>query len=237
MGFIVGKGHVSPDPDKIESIRNFPRPETKKDVRKFTGFLNFYRRFIPHLATVCAPLNETLKQFCPNKIVWTDELNRTYEAIKSIFLDFIILKIPQQNVPFIVQTDASDKGLGAILWQNIDGLDRPISCLLPHDQFSRKLTDPELKYSTIEKECLAIVWAVTKFHDYLYGRQFTVRTDHAPLQWLNQNSNKVGRRMRWSLLLSIYMFNIEYVKGKDNVFADILSRYPVDPEFLRSQKL
>jgi hypothetical protein len=124
------------------------------------------------------------------------------------------LTIPKPGHPFIVQTDACEYGLGAALCQEIQGEVRPISFI------SRKLNNAELNYSVIEKECLAIRWAISKFSDYLEGGKFTVQTDHAPLQWLQQNKDRNSRLMRWALELQQYKFSITYVRGKNNFLAD-----------------
>ena len=220
LGFIIGDGKVLADPEKIEKLMNFPKPQVKKDMRSFMGFINFYRRFVPNLAGMCAGLNETVKNTCPNKICWTEELNGMFQDVKESFRKNVVLDIPKKDYPFVLQTDACDEGLGAVLLQNVEGFDRPIYFI------SRKLTVREKKYSTIEKENLAIVWAISKLHDYLYGRSFTVRTDHAPLKWLQENKGKVGRRSRWALFLQSYKFKVEYIKGSENYLADLLSRNP-----------
>lgn len=119
---------------------------------------------------------------------------------------------------FILQTDASDRGLGDVLLQEDLDQKQPISYI------SRKLNKAEENYSTIERECLAIVWAIQKFHKYLYGRKFILETDHQPLVFLNSSKLLNSRLMRWSLALQLYRFRIVSIRGKENVGADFLSR-------------
>jgi hypothetical protein len=224
LGVVVGRGKMRVDEEKLEAVRNFPRPIVKKDMRSFLGLINFYRKFAPNLATYASPLNDTLRKCCPDRIVWTKELQTCFSNSVSCLEGNIPLYIPTPGATFVVQTDASTLGLGAVLWQRCDGEDKPISCI------SRKLKDAEKNYAIIELECLAIKWAIEKFHDYLYGSKFIVRTDHAPLMWLNENKCLTSRRMRWALSLQNYSFDIEYVKGKENFLADVFSRYPSSGE-------
>ena len=129
-----------------------------------------------------------------------------------------ILRLPDLSEPFTLQCDASDRGLGAILTQESEGQKMPIAYA------SRKLRETEVGYSTIEKECLAIVWAIQKFSRYLYGKEFILETDHRPLTYLNTAKVENSRLMRWALSLQMYRFRIFAIKGKDNVGADYLSR-------------
>jgi hypothetical protein len=221
LGFEVCDGKIKPNDAKVEAIRRFPKPVVKKDMRSFLGLLNFYRRFAPNLATCIAPLTDALKKIQPDRVVWTEERTLSFnEAIQMIDKD-MSLYISRNDCTFVLQTDACDTGIGAVLWQIIGDVERPISFI------SRHLNSDERNYASIEKECLAIKWAIGKFHDYLYGQKFLVKTDHAPLQWLQKNKDSTSRRMRWALSLQPYDFSIEYIRGKDNFLADVLSRYVV----------
>jgi hypothetical protein len=221
LGFVVGNGTIKADPAKLEAINNFPPPAVKRDMRSFVGLINFYHRFVDKLSIICIPLLETLRKCSPDKIHWTEEVLESFHKVKDELAHSVILEIPKPGVQFIVQTDACDYGLSAVLMQEIDGVERPISF------YSRRLNTAEKKYAIIEKECLAIVVGIERFRDYLYGSSFVVKTDHAPLQWLNDNKKQSSRRMRWALLLQPYDFTIKYIRGKDNFIADVLSRYPV----------
>ena len=132
-----------------------------------------------------------------------------------------VLKLPDVNKTFILQTDASNVGIGAImLQQREDGIKHPVAFA------SRKLLPRESNYSTIEKECLAIVSAIGKFQQYLYGSEFILETDHQPLQYLGAAQYQNGRLMRWALALQPYRYVLRAIRGKDNVGADFLSRHP-----------
>ena len=132
-----------------------------------------------------------------------------------------ILQLPDWKKEFVVRTDASDSGVGAVLLQEVDGMLKPITYI------SKKLLPRETRYSTIEKECLAIVWAVERFQVYLYGREFVLQTDHQPLTFMDKARLTNSRVMRWALTLQPFRFRLESIPGKDNVGADFLSR--VDP--------
>ena len=220
LGFVVGNGKVLPDSDKISAITNFPRPIVKKDMRSFLGFINFYRKFVPNLASYVVPLNNTLCKGMPDRIVWTSELSDSFKRIVKVMDQSAPLYMPVKDETFVLQTDACDYGLGAALYQRVGTVDKPIAFI------SRRLSGAELNYAIIEKECLAIVWAIKRLHEYLYGKKFVVRTDHAPLQWLTHHKDLTSRRMRWALSLQSYDFSIEYIKGKENFVADVFSRYP-----------
>jgi hypothetical protein len=220
LGFEVGNGQIKPDEAKIEAIRNFPRPIVKKDMRAFLGLLNFYRRFVPNIAICLTPLTDALRRIQPDKVVWSEDRVRSFKEALNLIVNDMSLYIPRKDSTFILQTDACEKGIGAVLWQRVGNEDRPVSFI------SRKLNSAEKNYAIIEQECLAIKWAINKFHDYLYGYKFIVRTDHAPLQWLHQNKDTTSRRMRWAMSLQAYSFTIEYIKGRENFLADILSRNP-----------
>ena len=221
LGFVVGNGTVETDPAKVESIVNFPKPVTKREVRSFLGLVNFYRKFVPALSIVSIPLLDCIKKFAPNFVVYTKDVEDSVQAIKTLISEHVSLSIPKEGAPFVLQTDACDYGISGILSQTVNGVDCPIS------YFSRRLKDSEKCWPIIEKECLAIVESIRHYREYLYGRKFDVKTDHAPLQWLNNNKDLNSRRMRWALSLQPYDFSIKYVKGKNNFLADIFSRFHI----------
>ena len=142
--------------------------------------------------------------------------------IQEAFRKKTILVTPQWDKYFVVSTDASSIALGACLMQEHDGILHPIQYL------SRNLTKTECNYSTIERECLAIVWALQKLQKYLLGRTFTLLTDHKPLVAFNKKKISNAKVNRWAMLLADYKFDIKPVKGKDNVVADILSRMTIN---------
>ena len=218
LGHMVGSGKLFPTLDKIEALRDASPPKTKKEMRSFLGLASFYRRYVPNFAAIASPLSDATKKGKPNVVTWEEPLLRAYKTLKAALTSNPVLRLPDFSKSFLLQTDASDKGLGAILFQEHDGERFPIVFL------SRKLTPPEQNYSVIERECLALVWAVKSLDTYLQGREFVILTDHAPLLYLNKAKSDNGRLMRWALLMHQYRFRIESVPGKDNHGPDFLSR-------------
>jgi hypothetical protein len=218
LGHIVGDEQLKPDSEKVTVIKQAPRPITKKQLRSFLGLVGFYRKFVPNFAYIALPLTDLTKKGSPTKIAWDQCHELAFQTLKSALTHCPILKLPDIQDVFILQTDASDRGLGAVLLQMEQGQKLPIAYA------SRKLKECECKYATVEKECLAIVWAIQKFQKYLYGNQFVLETDHSPLVYLNKAKVTNPRLMRWALSLQPYRFRIQAIKGKDNVGADYLSR-------------
>lgn len=138
--------------------------------------------------------------------------------MKDLLCKRPILKLPDFDRTFILRTDASEDGIGAVLLQLENDEKLPVAYA------SRKLQDREQSYAVIEKECLAVVWGVQKFHQNLYGQEFLLETDHQPLTYLDKSKTENSRLMRWALLLQQYRFRIVTIKGSDNVGADYLSR-------------
>ena len=161
LGFVVNESGLQTDPGKVEPILNYPRPRNVKDMRKFLGLTSWYRRFIPDYATIVSPLSQLLKK--KQRWVWSCEQQEAFDKVRRCLVEAPILACPDFEVPFMLQTDASNTGLGAVLTQSKDGAERVISYA------SRTLNDAERRYSTTEKECLAILWAIQKFRAYLEG--------------------------------------------------------------------
>jgi len=170
-------------------------------------------------------LTDATKRGGPKEILWNEVREQAFQELKNQISHPPILKLPDILEPFILQTDAFHIGIGAVLFQEDSaGEKRPIAFA------SRKLQPRERNYSAIECECLAIVWGVMKFQEYLYGKEFLLETDHQPLQYLREAKYKNGRLMRWALALQPYRFLLRAIQGKDNVGADCLSRNPLDDE-------
>ena len=218
LGHKIGSGKLSPTLDKIEAIRDARPPENKKQLRSFLGLASFYRRYVPNFSTIVSPLTDATRKGMPNRIIWGEPQKKAFEKIKEVLTSEPVLRLPDFDMPFILSTDASDTGVGAILAQEYDDGKFPVAYI------SRKLLPREQRYSVVEKECLALVWAVKSLETYLLGREFTVETDHAPLLYLNRAKSENGRLMRWSLVLHQYRFNLRAVKGRDNHGPDFLSR-------------
>ena len=202
----------------VEKIKAAPRPTTKKQVRSFLGLANYYRDFIPNFAAITAPLTELTRKGKPNNVVWKDPQERAYKTVKELLSKDPVLHLPDPSKTFTLRTDASDEGIGAVLMQEYDGK------LFPVSYASKKLSPAEKNYSTIEKECLAVVWSIKKFELYLQGVNFVLQTDHQPLVYLDKAKFINSRIMRWAMFLQNFSIKIESIKGLNNVGADFLSR-------------
>ena len=218
LGHIVGQGQLEPLPDKLTTIQNAPQPKTKKQLRSFLGLTGYYRKFIPNYAAIAVPLTDRTKKREPNHIKWENSQEFAFQTLKERLTTSPVLRLPDCNKLFLLRTDASDIGIGVVLLQREDNVDFPVAYA------SKKLLPRERSYSTIERECLAIVWAIQKFQTYLYGRAFVLETDHQPLVYLQRAKVTNGRILRWALSLQPYRFRIEAIKGSENVGADYLSR-------------
>ena len=226
LGHVIGGGHVKPEMNKLEAVENFPVPKTKKEVRSFLGLTGYYRRFVTAMAV---PLTNLTRKEYPETVVWTEECDKAFNALENMLTSTPVLSSPDFEKTFILQTDASNYGVGAVLSQtDADGLEHPIA------YFSRKLLDREQKYSTIEKEYLAIKLSIKAFQMYLLGCPFIIQTDHRTLQWLSNVKDENSRLARWSLALLPYQFNIEHRRGRANANADSLSRVPNLKDVLRT---
>ena len=210
---------------KIAAIADFDWPTTKRQVRAFLGLAGYYRRFVPNFAEKAAPLTDCTKKDHPDKLHWTPELEMSFHALKEALVSHPVLCCPDEQLPFILQTDASARGVGAVLSQHGgDNEERPVA------YFSRKMLPREQRYSSIEKECLAIVSALKHFAVYLVGRHFTIETDHRALRFLHSVNNSNSRLTRWAMPLQQFSFTVRYRPGQENGNADGLSRQPWDEE-------
>lgn len=229
LGHIVTPDGVKPNPAKISAIQNYPIPKTTKQIKSFLGLLGYYRKFIRDFARLTKPLTKRLKK--DTKININDpDYRECFELCKKLLTNDPILQYPDFKKSFILTTDASNYAIGAVLSQGKIGSDLPVAYA------SRTLSDAEQNYSTIEKELLGIVWAVKYFRPYLYGRKFTIVTDHQPLQWLfSLKEPSSSKLIRWRLKLEEYDYEIVYKKGTLNTNADALSRPPIDLNALETK--
>jgi transposase InsO family protein len=218
LGHTLTGDTIEPKYSSVVKILEMDRSSTKRQVRSFLGMVGFYRRFIPDCATLMSPLSDLTAKRCRNEVQWGEQQERAFVKLKQLLSQHPILKLPDLNRKFVLQTDASDRKIGAVLVQSYDGVNHPIAYA------SRKLLSREQNYTVGERECLAVVWAVQKFSRFLIGVQFTIESDHRPLECLNSSNITNSRIMRWNLCLQAYSFNVRYVKGCDNVVADCLSR-------------
>lgn len=216
LGHTVTKDGLRPNDDKIKAVLNYPLPKTTTDIKSFLGLVGYYRRFIKDFAKITQPLTACLKK--RNKIIIDQKYIDAFNKCKELLTNAPLLQYPDHSKPFILTTDASNVALGAVLSQGQVGSDQPVAYA------SRTLSDTESRYSTIERELLAIIWAVKQFRPYLYGKKFYIYTDHRPLAWLNSLKDPNSKLTRWRLRLQDYDFEIIYKNGKQNTNADALSR-------------
>lgn len=228
LGFIVSRGGIKTSPEKVEAIRNYEQPTTLFNVRSFLGLASYYRCFIKDFASIAKPLTDILKgengkvsasQSRKIKINLNEEQLQTFEKLREILAsEEVMLLYPDFKRPFDLTTDASALGLGAVLSQS----GRPITMI------SRTLKDRELNYATNERELLAIVWALQKLRNYLYGvRNLNIYTDHQPLTFSVSDRNPNAKIKRWMAFVDEHNAKIFHKPGKENYVADALSRHNI----------
>lgn len=223
LGHLISRDGITPLPDKVESIINYPRPKTIKDLRRFLGLINFFRRFLPRVAHNQNHLNDYLKGSKRNdktEIIWTDEAIQQFQNCKTLLSNATLLAHPKPDAKLVLQVDASDFAIGGALFQNLNNDLQPLAF------FSRKLTQPEKNYSAYDRELLAAYCSIKHFRYMLEAREFILVTDHKPLIYaFSQRSDKCSPRQRRQLdFISQFTTNIQHIKGADNITADTLSR-------------
>ena len=225
LGHVVGGGTVKPQAGKIQAIQDFRRPKTKKDIRAFLGLAGYYRKFIPNFSHLTASLSDLNRKGIPNLIPWTDKHQEAFDKIKAQLSSESVLTCPNQDLPFILHTDASGRGIGSVLSQwNGQGEEKPVA------YYSRKLEPRERKYTVTELECLAVVDSVRHFAVYLLGADFTIVTDHGALKHLSTIKHGGPRLTRWALALQPFSYKVEHRAGGYHGNVDGLSRQAWDEE-------
>ncbi|GFU03438.1 retrovirus-related Pol polyprotein from transposon 412 [Trichonephila clavipes] len=205
-------------PRKSVRRKELKRPENLRELRSFLGLCTYYRKFVKGFSNIARPLHKLTES--KQKFQWTKECEDSFLQLKEALTSSPILIYPQPDKPFILDTDASNESVGAVLSQEIDGQERVVA------YWSKCLSKPERNYCVTRKELLAIVKAIEHFHHYLYGQKFLLRTDHASLTWLMNFRNTEGQVARWIQRLNEYYFDIRHRKGSSHGNADALSRRP-----------
>ncbi len=218
LGHIVSAEGITTDPTKTQRVKEWPTPCNLTDVRSFLGLCSYYRKFISDFAGVAEPLHRLTQKNV--KFIWSTECSRAFEGLKRKLTTAPVLAYPEFDLPFILDTDASDKGIGAVLSQVQNGRERVIAYA------SRSLSKAERRYSVTRRELLAVVTFVRHFKHYLYGRRFLLRTDHGSLRWLCNFKEPEGQVARWLDILNTFEFDVQHRPGTKHRNADALSRYP-----------
>uniref|UniRef100_A0A183BQV4 RNA-directed DNA polymerase n=1 Tax=Globodera pallida TaxID=36090 RepID=A0A183BQV4_GLOPA len=225
LGHIVDRDGIRTSPEKVEAIQKMPAPENLKELQSFLGMVGYYGKFIPSMATLSEPLNELRRTGV--KWYWGKEQQEAFSQIKRMLVSNELLVHYDPEKPLFLATDASDYGVGAVLFHK----DAESGKMGVIGYASRTLNPAERKYAQIEKEGRAVIFGVEKFNQYLYGRKFMLQTDHEPLKRIfgpkGQLPVVAARRLhRWSLILMNYEFDIEYCPTNSFGYADGLSRLP-----------
>ncbi|GJP83308.1 hypothetical protein CLOP_g13470 [Closterium sp. NIES-67] len=216
LGHLVSAQGVHVDPKKIEAVRTWKTPENVKELQQFLGFANYYNRFVPQYAKLAAPLTNLLKKNTPYK--WETKHQEAVEQLKQALTSAPVLILPDPERDYVIEADASDQAVGAVLMQDQGNGLQPIAYL------SKKLHGAELNYPIHDKEALAIVIAFKAWRCYLEGRRTTVYTDHCSLKYLKTQPNLSRRQVRWiDFLETHFHYDIVYKPGHKNK-ADALSR-------------
>ena len=228
LGHIDSKEGITTDPKKIKAIQLWPRPTTVTEVRKFTRWTNYYRKFIHGYAKVAHPLHDLVSGKNAKKknssIEWTTDCEVAFHKLKELCSSTPVLAYPDYKQKFKLYTDASENGLGTVLTQiKDDNLERMVTYA------SRTLSKSERNYDAHKLEFLALKWAITdQFHEYLYGGTFDVYTDNNPLTYILTSAKLDAVGQRWVASLGNYNFSLHYNPGRQNTVADSLSRIPCE---------
>jgi hypothetical protein len=219
LGHRISREGIKPDPNKIEKIKNWPTPTNKTGARGFLGMVGYYRRFIKDFSKIGKPIFDVIGK---ESFHWDEKQQQAMDILKKAIIEDAVLKYPNFTKPFILYTDASGGGLGAVLSQlDENEIERPIAFA------SKTIHGAQIRYSASELEFMAMHWAVTKqYKQYLLGKPFTLITDHQALKGL-MKSDEGGRRItKWRQNLSVYepYMEIRYTKAEKNQHADALSR-------------
>ena len=216
LGHLISGNTIQPDPEKTEVIKNWPKPSNVKELQRFLGLANYYRRFVKGFSSLAIPMYDLLKKGSIWR--WDKKCEDHFSELKLALFESVRLNMPNFNQSFVLDTDASNESIGGILSQIVDGIEKPVAFA------SRSLINRERNYCTTRKEMLALVNFIKYFKTYLLGKKFTVRTDHNSLKWLLSFKNPEGQVARWLEQLAEYDFEVIHRPGKDHVNADAVSR-------------
>lgn len=216
LGFVVNGSGLHLSPDRLQGLRDIALPSTKRALRSFLGLCNYYRSFVPHLADLVVPLQELLTK-THTKVCWSQTLQDTFNLVISHLAQATELSHPDYSRPLFVRCDASDLGVGGVLFQIDDNeTERPISFV------SKSFDTTQRNWSVMDRELYAILYSLDRFRHYIYGATFVLDTDHSNLLFLD--STKSAKLTRWRERLLEYSFVLRHIPGEQNIVADALSR-------------
>ncbi|GFW42130.1 retrovirus-related Pol polyprotein from transposon 17.6 [Trichonephila clavipes] len=223
LGFLVSSNGISPLPEKIQFLKDFPLPKTVQELRRFLATLNFYHRFLKGAAEEQACLHDLVKNKVKRDntpVVWNDVTKSAFESCKKLITNATALSFPAADARLSLMTDASDFAVGSVLQQHIETTIESLGF------FSRKLSATEKKYSTFDRELLSIYLSVKHFRHMLEGLEVIIYTDHKPLAFAftRKHDNSTPRQIRYLEFISQFTTDIRYIEGSDNVVADTFSR-------------
>ena len=218
LGHVISERGITTDKSKVDKISSWPTPTNLQQLQQFLGLASYYRRFIKDFATISKPLHRLTEKKTP--FHWSPECAEAFNQLKQLLTTAPVLSFPDFSCKFILDTDASNDGIGAVLSQHKEGKEFVIAYA------SRSLTKAERNYSVTRRELLAVVTFTNHFRQYLLGQQFLLRTDHCSLTWLTNFKNPEGQLARWLEKLSEYSFETVHRSGLKHNNADSLSRYP-----------
>ena len=228
LGHIVGQEGVRVDPEKTQKVQQWPVPQTVRQLRGFLGLASYYRRFIKDYSLIAAPLTKLTGG--RGRIPWEDEQQQAFEELKKQLVTPPILGYPDEQISFILDTDASHCSIGAVLSQVQEGRERVIA------YGGKVLSRAERNYCTTRKELFAVIYFMEHFQHYLIGKTFLVRTDHASLRWLLNFDISDGQMARWIERMSKFHFEIQHRPGKIHGNADALSRQPNSGQCIQCER-
>ena len=218
MGHVISTAGIATDPEKVEKVSNWPVPINVREVQQFLGLVNYYRRFVKDCAQLAKPLHRLTGN--NREFQWTDQCQQAFDTLRRLLVSAPVLEFPDCTREFILHTDASEQGIGAVLSQaHLDGQEHVVAFA------SRVLSKAECKYSVTLKELLAVIVFIHHFRPYLLGHRFVMCTDHSSLFWLKNFKDPEGQLAHCLEQLEQYTFEVVHRKGSSHGNADTLSRY------------
>ena len=216
LGHIVSANGVATDPEKVAAVKDWPTPTGIKQLQAFLGTVGYYRQYLPDFATIAQPLHRLTSK--ETEWTWGEAEQCSFEQLKGRLVTAPVLGYPDPSKQYILDTDASGYGVGAVLSQEQEGKERVIAF------YSKTLSPPEKNYCVTRRELLATVKAIKHFRPYLYGQKFRLRTDHASLRWLCRRKEPSNQVARWLEILAEFSYTLEHRAGQKHGNADGLSR-------------